>query len=83
MRRSRWMWWCAVVCWVVALIATGLPAYAQTDGGASAMQFSFGQVVVLCAVGMAWGDQRSRVDRLEKTLEKHMDSCEERRSHEQ
>lgn len=82
MKRSRWMWRAAIGFWLVALLVTALPASAQVGKGGVDMQFSFGQVVILCAVGMAWGDQRARVDRLEKVLEKHMDKCEETHSHE-
>ena len=68
------LWFGAVVCWLTALIVGVLPssAGAQVVGG-SGMQFSFGQVVVLFAAGLAWGDLRAQVKSLRDEFERHID----------
>lgn len=52
---NRWLWPCAVLVWLVAIATT---AVAETPAAAGNFGFSFSQVCVLVAIGIAWGEQR-------------------------
>lgn len=79
MERVQWLYRASQVLGLAGVFATlAAPSYAVVDLGAD-VRFSLGQVLILFAVGAAWGDMRgkvqalrSEVDRLtKKALEHH------------
>jgi hypothetical protein len=74
--RVRWLWVVAVLLWLMGMIALVLPGNANAAGVAFGdVQFSFGQVCILLAVGAAWGEQRAsnrETSRRVTKLEEHV-----------
>lgn len=74
--KRPWLWWAAVAFWISAGVtyAFGAEGAAAVDIGD--VKFNISQVLLLFAVGAAWGDMRrssadmgKRLDHLEKRLD--------------
>lgn len=66
--RRRVLWIIAVCAWAVAIGFTA--GLAESDGpNVAGVQFTWGQVVVLVALGAAWGENRMQVKWLSAQIE--------------
>lgn len=66
------LWWGAIAFWVVGLLAMVSPAYAEASVEIGEVKFSLGSALMLFAVGLAWGDLRSKVQRNSEKIEEHI-----------
>jgi hypothetical protein len=67
MKDHRALWYSAVAFFLIGLWSTATAASgAPFDGGSG---FSWGQVCVLCAVAMAWGDMRAQVKDMRREID--------------
>ena len=65
---SNWMWWVAVCCFSLGLVATVVaPAWAQQASPAGG--FTWSQVALMVGVGAAWGDIRRQVTDLRRDMD--------------
>jgi len=67
-------WVLAVSCWSVGLIWLVMPppVLAASTVTVGDVQFSFGHVVILCGVFLAWGDQRATMREMRREFYQHM-----------
>lgn len=71
-RPRRGLWYTAITMFILGLcLMVAQPASASVGSGE--FSFSWGQVCVLMAAGVAWGDMRREVHDLRKDVEKMKD----------
>lgn len=74
--RQRWVWLTAQVLGVASVLAMLVaPTYAAVDLGGE-LRFSLGQVLMVVAVGIAWGDMRRSVATLKEDVKRLRDDIE-------
>lgn len=64
---ARWRWPVAVTLFIIGVLSIAQPVQAQDGTGIPS--FSWGQVIVLVAVGVAWGDNRAQMRELRSDVE--------------
>ena len=75
------LWRGATILWLMSLVLSVFPDVAKAEViDIGDLRFNFSQVVILLAVGFAWGDMRqwrASADERMKRLEKHDDDKRE------
>ena len=66
MKEPRVLWYSAIALFLTGMIFT--VAQAAIPGTDASEHFSWGQVCVLCAVAMAWGDMRAQVKDMRREI---------------
>jgi hypothetical protein len=67
----QWLWRCAQVFWMAAIISWAAPSVAQAAVvELDELRVSFSQMLTLFAIGLAWGDMRQWRTQVDKRLTK-------------